>query len=302
LIRRAQDKAASAYLKIFKSKSEVENIFGTRAKKQLEVMDKLFERFGEDVLNGFDFNLDDLSAILDISKDSLRRFIKKLEDNGLADYKPPFKGTEIEILKRLDAHEVKFDREALKNKLKHAHTKLDKIENYVFYPGCRASYITEYFGEIGSRCGICDNCQDHGALELDLGGAFASPLEVEGDLALAARGSLLRPSFGGQDGEAMPMSTKLTQLETFDLYNQGLDIEAMAKIRNLKPATIVEHLCFLINANMQIEISRFVSEEIKERICETIARLGKERLAPIKEELGDEISWNHIKLVLAQYK
>jgi ATP-dependent DNA helicase RecQ len=284
LIRRAQDKAANAYLKIFKAKTEVESLFGPRSKKQLVVLEKLFEKYGDDILNGFDFNLEDVATILDTTKDSLRRFIKKLEDNGMADYKPPFKGTEIEILKRIDARDVKFDKEALKNKLRHAHSKLDKMENYVFYPGCRSSYITEYFGETGRRCGICDNCQNHGELDIDLESAFGVSLELDAP------------------DEAPVMSTKLTQLETFDLYNQGMDIDAMAMARNLKPATIVEHLCFLINAKMEVDIRRFVSAELEERIREVIAQVGKERLAPIKEALGDEVGWNEIKLVMALAK
>lgn len=282
LIRRAQDKAANAYLKIYKTKAEAESLFGPRSKKQVVILEKLFEKFGEDILHGFDFNLDDVAAILDTTKDSLRRFIKKLEDNGMADYKPPFKGTEIEILKRLEISEVKFDKEVLKNKLKHAHAKLDKIENYVFYPGCRASYITEYFGEPGKRCGICDNCANHGELDIDLGGAFGVSLD--------------------EDADVPEMSTKLTQLETYDLYNQGMDIDDMAMARNLKPATIVEHLCFLLNAKMEVDVRRFVPEEIEKKIMEAIAKVGQDRLAPIKEELGDAIGWNEIKLVMAQSK
>jgi ATP-dependent DNA helicase RecQ len=290
LIRRAQDKAANAYLKIFKAKTEVLLIFGARAKKQLQVLEKLYSKFGDQILHGFDFNLDEVALILDTTKDSLRRFIKKLEEHGLAEYKPPFKGTEIEILKHLDIKDVKFDREALKNKLKQAYSKLDAIENYVFSSGCRAGYISEYFGELGKRCGQCDNCQMRGV-------SLAEPLEASGRIDFDAVFGALEAS----DIEvASPVSTKLTQLETFDLYNQGLSIEEMAQTRNLKPATIVEHLCFLLNAKMAVDVRRFVSPEIEERIIEVIRSLGKERLAPIKEALGEEIGWNEIKLVMAQ--
>lgn len=293
LIRRAQDKAANAYLRIFKSKPEAEVIFGPRAKKQLEVLQKLFMKYGQEVSQGFDFNLDEAAAILDTSKDSLRRLIKKLEDADFAEYRPPFKGTEIDIIKRLDLHEVKFDKEALKNKLKHAHNKLDKMENYVFYPGCRPGYITEYFGETGQRCGKCDNCLMAGVFDIDLGSAF-------GEVHKTGKGA--ESAVIGDHGEAMSMNTKLTQLETYDLYNQGMSIEVMAQTRNLKPATIVEHLCFLVNAGMALDIRRFVDEETEERIRKVISEVGKERLAPIKEALGDEVSWNEIKLVMAQNK
>jgi len=281
LIKRAQDKAANAYLKIFKNQAELESQFGARAKKSLEVLQKLFAKYGEEILHGFDFNLDDMATILGTTKDSLRRLIKKLEDLGLAEYKPPFKGTEIEILKWLSPREVTFDREALKTKLQHAHSKLDKMENYVFHLGCRAGYITEYFGEVSKKCGVCDNCQERIGDDLDLEGVFGV---IESD---------------GSDVVA-PVTTKLTQLETFELYQQGLDIEAMAQTRNLKPATIVEHLIFLLNAKMEVDIRRFVSEEMELAIIAAVEKVGKGRLIPIKEELGDEIGWNEIKLVMAK--
>lgn len=280
LIKRAQDKAANAYLCVFKTRDEVAKIFGPRSKKQVEVLHKLFDKFAVDIENGFEFNLDDVSAILGITKDSLRRFIKKLEENNVAEYKPPFKGTEIEILKRLDISEVNFDKEALKYKLRHAHDRLDKMENYVFHPGCRQMYITKYFGEAGHNCGQCDNCLAKGEVDIDLDGVF-------GKLA-------------DDNMAAEPVSTKLTQLETFELYKAGMTIDEMAQQRNLKPATIVEHLCFLLNAKMEVDINRFVAQETQKKIEDVIAHLGKERLAPIKEALGDDIGWNEIKLVLAK--
>lgn len=282
LIRRSQDKAASAYLKIRKPKEDVAKVFGARAKKQLEILEKLFDKYGEDLLYGFDFNLDDLAEILGTTKESFRRFVKKLEEHDLVEYKPPFKGTEIEILKRLPYHEVHLDTSALKEKLNHAYDKLEKIENYVFYPGCRASYITEYFGEVANpRCGKCDNCIERSDIDIDLQGAFGVTLDE------------VSPT-------SAEMSTKLAQIETYDLYKEGKTIEEMAMIRNLKPATIIEHLCFLINAKMDIDISRFVDRETEEKIQDAISKVGKDKLAPIKELLGDEVGWNEIKLVLAK--
>ncbi len=128
---------------------------------------------------------------------------------------------------------------------------------------------------------MCDNCFDKLDIDIELDGAFGV-LEAQAVEAV------------------VPVSTKLTQLETFELYQQGLDIEAMAQTRNLKPATIVEHLIFLINAKMAVDVRRFVTEEIEQRIIDAVQKVGKGRLIPIKEELGDEIGWNEIKLVMAK--
>ena len=74
----------------------------------------------------------------------------------------------------------------------------------------------------------------------------------------------------------------------------------MAQIRNLKPATIIDHLIFLLNAKMEVDIRRFVSEEVELKILDAVKKVGKGKLTPIREELGEEISWNEVKLVLAK--
>ncbi|MEK7097231.1 MAG: helix-turn-helix domain-containing protein, partial [Patescibacteria group bacterium] len=75
-----------------------------------------------------------------------------------------------------------------------------------------------------------------------------------------------------------------------------------AHIRNLKPATIVEHLCYLVEKKLPVEIDKFVNNKKKRAIEEVIGKIGKGKLAPIKEELGDDFSWDEIKLVLASCK
>lgn len=275
LIRRSQEKVGNAYLKLLKNDDEIKKIFGARSKAALEIFEKLYSRYKEELIKGFDFNPEEMAGILGIKKDALRRVIKKMQDDDGVEYQPPFKGTEIHILKRLDPNEVKLDFTALKDKMHHAYKKLDLIEDYVFHYGCRQEYILNYFGGQGEKCGQCDNCS-----------AGETVSEDDVDVSRNKEG----------------LGTKLTQLETFELYNKGLDIEEMAQMRNLKPATIVEHLCYLIENKLPVKIDRFVNSDIKERLRLIIEAVGPDKLTPIKEAAGDEIGWNEIKLVLADRK
>jgi ATP-dependent DNA helicase RecQ len=98
-------------------------------------------------------------------------------------------------------------------------------------------------------------------------------------------------------------STSSTIYETFELYNEGLSITEMADKRSLKETTIAAHLERLILNGEEIDIDRFVSigdrKEI-ERALDEIGEDGIEMLRPIKDLLGDNISYDQIKLVRAK--
>lgn len=155
-IARSQERSGNAYVKLnLDSKEVLEKI---KSKKQKENFLKLAS-FERELEMGWQVNLEELGSKLGIKKDTLNRLIKKLAEDGSMDYEPPFRGTEINILKRVNAEEVKIDFEVLKNKLKKAYAKLDAMEEFAYWNGCRQKYILDYFGDEESiDCGKCDNC------------------------------------------------------------------------------------------------------------------------------------------------
>lgn len=301
-ISRMREKNGNANIKFLKSVSEIKNTLGARAKKSIEILEKLDNRFGAELLKRWEVNLEEAAGILEIKKDTLVRLIKKLADSGLAEYTPPFKGTEINILKRVESDDVNINLAALKEKIKSAYKKLDEIESYVYHYGCRPSFILNYFGESEARsCGKCDNCLNGGyqhkrnyKLNKDewrkksptpsnSSSGRGRKIETENDLSQKAG-----------------LGTKLTQLETYELYKKGMGIDEIAQIRNLKPGTIVEHLCFLIEKKKDIDIGRFIKTKKQENIKAVIKKVGTGKLAPIREKLGDDYSWDEIRLVVAK--
>jgi ATP-dependent DNA helicase RecQ len=88
-------------------------------------------------------------------------------------------------------------------------------------------------------------------------------------------------------------------LATFPLLLQGLTIEEIAARRKLKPDTIVSHLEQLIARGHPVDIDRFVDPDERRLIEKCLAGNASHKLAELKRELPEEISWNAIRLVRA---
>ncbi|MEG3438611.1 DNA helicase RecQ [Pannus brasiliensis CCIBt3594] len=90
-----------------------------------------------------------------------------------------------------------------------------------------------------------------------------------------------------------------TQLMTLQYYQDGLSIEEIAKTRSITVSTVVEHLAKLIEAGQPVEIDHLVPTARRQIILLTIERVGDRSLRTIKDNLGDNYSYEEIKLVLA---
>lgn len=159
LITRSTEKKGNAYFKYLDSEENIKNSFSKRAKKQIEVFEKLSNRYGKEIQVGSYLNLEEMAAVIEEKKDAIKRLAKKLDTEGFLEYRPPFRGTEIRILKRIEEEDLEIDDSELKEKLKFAYERLDKMENYIYTNSCRQKYILKYFGESDAdNCGRCDLC------------------------------------------------------------------------------------------------------------------------------------------------
>ena len=158
-LSRPNEKNSNAYLKAKADSKTMLEASGKRAKVQIEVISLLFEKFSKELESGWDFSLEETAAVIGLKKDSILRTIKKLVEKDLVEYRPPFRGTEIKILKHVAAEDLDLDFKSLKNKADRAYEKLDEMEQYVYQLGCRQQYILKYFGDLEAKdCGGCDNC------------------------------------------------------------------------------------------------------------------------------------------------
>ncbi len=292
-ISRPREKSSQAFLQLNQNLNAIKVFLGPRARKSQAMLDKLYKHFSQELEQGWHFNLDEAAQIIKEKKDALSRLIRKLANNNLVQYEPPFRGSEINILKRVSPNNLEIDFASLKEKHQSAYEKLDKMEEYVYCPGCRQEYILKYFEDRGAHtCGKCDNCltgfrTSHYEHPKRFKSKVPKPKEIE-----------IKPA-----NKKSPLNTKLTQLETFELYNQGLSIEEIALKRDLKPSTVVTHISYLIEKGIIKEIDNLVSTRKQKKIIKAARKIGSyDKLAPIKEILGDEISWEDLKFVVAKLR
>ncbi len=95
--------------------------------------------------------------------------------------------------------------------------------------------------------------------------------------------------------------TTNTKLESLDLYKKGNSVPEIAKIRNLSPNTIEGHLAHFISEGT-LTIDQFVSDEKIALISKAIEKHGDVGLSPIKNDLGDEVSYGEIRMVLSHLR
>jgi len=98
---------------------------------------------------------------------------------------------------------------------------------------------------------------------------------------------------------ASPSSTTVTRQVTLELYQQGLSIEEIARERNLKPTTILSHLSELIEGGEVLDIERIVQPGRQKVIASALEQIGSDVLKPVKEFLGEDYSYDEIRLVRA---
>jgi ATP-dependent DNA helicase RecQ len=90
-----------------------------------------------------------------------------------------------------------------------------------------------------------------------------------------------------------------TQMKTLQLYQQGLSVEEVAQKRELTISTIMGHLSELIELNQPIEIDRLVIPVKQEIILKAMEKLEDKSLKILRENLGENYSYDEIKLVRA---
>ncbi len=299
-VSRSRERLGNAQLLLTVSSDEALKSFGSKTKKQVALWETLIKTYGDKLAAGWEINLEELANMLGTKKSSVQRLIKKLTEVGILNYAPPFKGTEIFILQRVPSEEVNLNFSALNDKLESAYAKLDKMEEYIYHQGCRQQFILKYFGEASEPCGKCDLC---------LNGRGLSP-KIK--TALKTKRAYLNyydqayQKKTKTDDEVIvveaPFATKLTQFVTQDFWQQGLSVPDIATKRNLTEQTIINHLCWLLEKKVPIDIIKLVGKDKQAKIMKIAAKIGTDKLKPLKEELGDDFSYDQIKLTIANNK
>lgn len=119
-------------------------------------------------------------------------------------------------------------------------------------------------------------------------------------LALPLLPEKARASFtAGSHSTVKPYRAASTVDETYALYESGLTIEEIAEQRGLTEMTVEKHLADCLLENRPFDVSRYVPAIDRQLIEEAIARLGSERLKPLRDDLPAHITYRMIRFVVA---
>jgi ATP-dependent DNA helicase RecQ len=83
------------------------------------------------------------------------------------------------------------------------------------------------------------------------------------------------------------------------MFQQGLSIDEIARNRNLSRGTILTHLTELLESGEALDMERLIRRERYDIIAGALKEVGGELLKPVKEFLGDDYSYDEIRLVRA---
>jgi len=91
--------------------------------------------------------------------------------------------------------------------------------------------------------------------------------------------------------------TDNTRTESFSMFRSGKSVESIAAERGLSPMTVEGHLSYFVQTG-EMDVSELVKEEKIPVIQDAIESYGYERLAPLKEVLGEDYTYGEIKAVI----
>lgn len=93
-----------------------------------------------------------------------------------------------------------------------------------------------------------------------------------------------------------------SQMQTWELYRQGLTVQGIANARGMSPSTISGHLVELMEMGWEVDINVLVESERQQAIVNAIEVIGDERLRAIYEFLQEVYTFEEIKLVRAWWR
>ncbi len=86
--------------------------------------------------------------------------------------------------------------------------------------------------------------------------------------------------------------------QSWDLWNDGHTIEEISRIRQLSENTIYGHFVFLIKAE-KVELSDIMDAKRISELADLFGDYQGTSLTPLKEQLGDAVTWEELKLYQA---
>jgi ATP-dependent DNA helicase RecQ len=115
------------------------------------------------------------------------------------------------------------------------------------------------------------------------------PMDVQPDVVLPADSPPTRPESRGPTVSAV---------SAFSLFRQGLSVEQVAQHMNRAVSTVHGYLAEFIQHEKFSDPSPWVDAATVERVVQAARQVGTERLKPIFDLLGGQVSYDQIRIVV----
>jgi ATP-dependent DNA helicase RecQ len=168
------------------------------------------------------------------------------------------------------------------------YARLDKMKEYVGLSTCRRLLLLEYFGDpaVKNHSGNCKGCD--------------VCLEYKWEKTPEAEAERKKKKASAKNRQPLASESD-TVMETVKLYQQKYSAVQIAKARSLGVSTIFSHLTRWYVEGGELDVSDFVSAAEEAQILAAAkAASGAGRLTAIKEGVGENISYEQIRLVFAK--
>lgn len=93
-----------------------------------------------------------------------------------------------------------------------------------------------------------------------------------------------------------------SHMETYNMLQNGISPEQIAKERKLKMVTVQDHIIRCAAEGYKVDWSLFIKPEHEEIILNAVNDIGSSKLKPIKEALPPQIDYMEIKSVICKHK
>lgn len=163
---------------------------------------------------------------------------------------------------------------------KNAQENLDKVIQYGNLYKCRRKFLLEYFNEDYTQlnCGNCDRCVKRVQLDISV---FKKQ----------------RKSYSQNQDTKKVIYAGSTYDETRKLITQKTPINEIVKKRGLSISTIMSHIERISFADRQLDLVYLKPQNERfEKIAEIFKKTGGTLLAPVREILGDDYSYEELRL------
>jgi len=137
--------------------------FNAKETQSLTLLRAIIARHEPELDQPIQISINRLASDCSLSRPQTVASITKLQDLGVLDYEPSFRGRGIRMLDERPPVPLKINKQELARRAANEQLKLRKMIDFAYHKGCLRNFILSYFADTHDRqpCGQCGNCNPY---------------------------------------------------------------------------------------------------------------------------------------------